>query len=169
MADSNIPFSAENYVLDSCTLRRIGGEEEAMRVGRTLASMEPWSVLRFSADRLSRYLLRADPALNRYVMDVSGEARGVVSVRYPWLHGPYLELLAVFDPWRSGGIGRDVMGWIESQATGTSGNVWVLVSSFNVKAHGFYRAMGFSDVAPLPDMIETGHTEILLRKVLKAV
>src|SRR5271169_5237064 len=72
-------------------LRRTSCETLAAEI----VAMEPWSVMNYPADRLAAFLASADGGVARYVVNVDGEEAGAVSVRDPWLKGPYLELLAL--------------------------------------------------------------------------
>ena len=128
--------------------------------------MEPWSVMNYSADRLAAFLASADGGTARYVVSVNGKAAGVVSVRHPWLKGPYLELLALLPLAQNQGIGSSIMAWFETAALQHGGrNLWVCASSFNARALRFYEAHGFAGVATLPGLVADGYDEILLRKV----
>ena len=61
-----------------------------------IVAMEPWSVMNYPADKLAAFLASPDASAARYVVSVKGAEAGVVSVRHPWLKGPYLELLALY-------------------------------------------------------------------------
>lgn len=163
MSSDRIPFGEDLYTLRSCALQRLCGKD-ADPAGNALAAMDPWRTLGYSARGLSRYLLRHDPALNRFRVVLSEESAGVVAIRYPWLLGPYIELLALYGPYQSSGIGKEILQWVESRVRSTSGNLWALVSSFNTPGQEFYRKAGFVAVAPLEDLVCPGHAEILLRK-----
>jgi len=160
------PFGNDHYTLGICSLRHLS-EQEAYHGGKLLSSVDPWHTLGYSSDSLSRYLLRHDPALNRYGVHVMEQAAGIVCVRYPWLLGPYIELFALYAPYRRIGLGRRILEWIESQALLTSRNIWTLVSSFNESARRFYENAGFVAVAPLDDLVKSGYSEILMRKFLQ--
>jgi GNAT superfamily N-acetyltransferase len=126
--------------------------------------MDPWLTMNYRPQALEFYLLRADPALSRYSVMVSENLAGVLSVRYPWLFGPFIELVALFDGFRGKGIGGRIVDWVclHHQAT----NVWVTVSAINSGAQRFYGKMGFERTATLEDLIKPGWDEILLRKKL---
>lgn len=157
------PFAAEKYVLSSCTLR-LPEDRDARLIARVLVSMEPWLSLAYTEEGLFRYLRRYDPALSRYVVLVSEEVAGLVCVRFPWLRGPCLELLALFAGFQGRGIGQEIIQWMERESCTLSGNIWVLTSSFNQAARRFYKKAGFCEVAMLPDLVTKGFDEILLRK-----
>jgi diamine N-acetyltransferase len=161
---SNIsPFSDRSYQLPSCSLHALT-EDEAGPFSNRLAAMDPWLTLGYSVEGLLHYLLRPDPALYRLAVFVDQTPGGLVCVRYPWLRGPYLELLAVLDGWQGRGIGREIVAWMETQCPSTAPNLWALASSFNAAARSFYRALGFTEIASLPNLVRFRYDEILLRK-----
>jgi GNAT superfamily N-acetyltransferase len=90
---------------------------------------------------------------------------GVVSVRHPWLKGPYLELLALLPEAQNQGIGSRIIAWFESTALSHgSRNLWVCASSFNARAVRFYERHGFARAVTLPGLVADGYDEVLLRK-----
>jgi ribosomal protein S18 acetylase RimI-like enzyme len=96
---------------------------------------------------------------------VEGKEAGVVSVRDPWLKGPYLELLALLPPFQNRGLGATLIGWLEGEAVANGvRNLWVCASSFNVRALRFYERHGFARASVLPGLVAEGYDEILLRK-----
>ena len=165
MTFSLSPFSEASYRLLSCSLSSLT-ENEGGLLSHRLASMDPWLTLGYSAEGLLRYLLRPDPALYRFAIFVGPTATGLVCLRYPWLRGPCLELLAVLDGQQRRGIGREIMSWLQAQCRGTAPNIWALTSSFNAGARSFYRSLGFSEIVSLPALVRAGYDEILLRKAL---
>jgi len=131
-----------------------------------LCSMDPWLTMNYRPEALEFYFLRADPALSRYSIMVSENLAGVLSLRYPWLFGPFIELVALFDGFRGKGIGGRIVDWVCLHHG--AANVWVTVSAFNSGAQKFYGKMGFERTAMLEDLIKPGWNEILLRKKLAA-
>ena len=69
--------------------------------------------MNYPADKLAAFLASPDAGAARYVVSVKGEQSGVVSVRHPWLKGPYLELLALLPEAQNQGIGSSIMAWFE--------------------------------------------------------
>jgi GNAT superfamily N-acetyltransferase len=127
--------------------------------------MEPWSVMNYPAETLVAFLLKPDGGASRYVVSVDDQEAGVVSVRHPWLKGPYLELLALLPPAQDQGIGSSIMAWFESAALQhRARNLWVCASSFNARGLRFYEHHGFTRAATLPGLVADGYDEILLRK-----
>lgn len=121
--------------------------------------------MNYPAKKLAAYLASSDADAMRYVVSVKGEESGVVSVRHPWLKGPYLELLALLPPAQNQGIGSSIMAWFESAGLRYGArNLWVCASSFNARALRFYERHGFARAAMLPGLVADGYDEILLRK-----
>jgi GNAT superfamily N-acetyltransferase len=133
-----------------------------------LVGLDPWRTLGYRADDLAGYLARDDPALHRYAITADTDGLGVVCVRHPWLRGPYIELIGLPPAAQGRGLGGATVAWIEAETRGVAANVWALVSSFNQPARRFYARRGFVEIAPVADLVAPGHTEILLRKVLRA-
>jgi GNAT superfamily N-acetyltransferase len=131
-------------------------------ISRTLCSMDPWLSMQYRPEALEFYLLRADPALSRYIVRVSENLAGVLALRYPWLFGPFIELMALFDGFRGKGIGGLLIDWVCLQYKET--NVWVTASAGNAGAQRFYGSKGFERTATFEDLIKPGWNEILLRK-----
>lgn len=157
-------FSARHYSLASCTLSRLEDVTQARELAEMLAGLEPWRTLGYSADGLARYFLRDDPGLRRCRIAEGTRTQGVVCIRYPWLRGPYIELIGLAPYGQGQGLGGQILAWIEEQARGEAANLWAVVSSFNEPARRFYARHGFFEIAPLDDLVAAGSAEILLRK-----
>lgn len=128
--------------------------------------MDPWLTMRYRPEAVEFYLVRDDPALSRYSIMVSENLAGVVSLRHPWLFGPFIELLALFDGFRGKGIGAHIVDW--ACLNFKAANIWVTASALNSGAQRFYGRMGFEPTATLEDLIKPGWSEILLRKKLSS-
>lgn len=134
-------------------------------LAEAIVAIPPWSVMRYSADALARFLAAPDDGASRYLVQVEGEPAGAVSVRFPWLKGPYLELLALLPAFQGRGIGSAVLGWFEQEGSKLGArNLWVCASSFNTNALRFYRRHGYHPAATLTGLVADGYDEILLRK-----
>jgi GNAT superfamily N-acetyltransferase len=158
-------INAEKHVLGNMIVESLQPRDVG-EMSRLLASMNPWLKLDYKPEALAFYLLRADPALKRYsITNTRGKVSGVLSVRFPWLFGPFIELIALFDDCRGKGYGRQLIDWTIG-CFPSSPNLWATVSSFNLDAQVFYSHMGFEQVTILEDLIKPGWHEILLRKRL---
>lgn len=141
--------------------------EDCPPLAAAIVAMEPWSVMNYPADRLTEFLATPDCGATRCLIEIGGEKAGVISVRYPWLKGPYLELLALLAPFQGKGIGGNLLARFEREAVSREArNLFVCASSFNERALRFYRRHGFREVAVLPGLVAEGYDEILLRKCL---
>jgi GNAT superfamily N-acetyltransferase len=119
----------------------------------------------YPAEALARFLAASGDGASRYRVEVGGAEAGAVSVRSPWLKGPYLEFLALLPRFQGQGIGADILVWFEQEALALGArNLWVCASSFNAGALRFYERHGFRPTATLPDLVASGYGEILLRK-----
>jgi ribosomal protein S18 acetylase RimI-like enzyme len=156
-------FSAPPIELASARL--VALEPDACAgLAEAVAAIPPWSVMQYPAEAMARYLASDDGA-SRYRIELGGETAGAVAVRYPWLKGPYLELLAVLPPAQGRGIGATVLDWFEREGSRLGArNLWVCASSFNRRALRFYERHGFKPAATLPGLVADGYDEILLRK-----
>jgi len=160
------PFSPALIELEACLARLKPldlGSCAALAKG--IVAMEPWSVMHYPADRLAAFLASPDGGVARYVVSLNGKDAGAVSVRNPWLKGPYLELLALLPDAQNQGIGSSILAWLEGAALQHGArNLWVCASSFNARALRFYERHGFARAATLPSLVANGYDEILLRK-----
>lgn len=135
------------------------------RLAAAIVAIPPWSVMNYPADAMARFLSTADGCVSRYAIEIGGEQLGALSVRSPWLKGPYLELLALLPVAQGQGIGSGILTWFEQEALEHgSRNLWVCASSFNTRALRFYERHGFEQAATLPGLVVDGYEEILLRK-----
>jgi GNAT superfamily N-acetyltransferase len=137
----------------------------AARLAEAIVAMPPWSVMAYPAEALARFLATADAGASRFLLEVDGIEAGAGSIRFPWLKGPYLELLALLPPFQRQGNGAGILSWFETEASALGArNVWVCASSFNDGALRFYESHGFRPAAMLRGLVADGHDEILLRK-----
>lgn len=159
-------FPLHAHRLSGCVLRPLHlGESTGL--GEMLSRIDPWGRLMFAPSALTAYLDKRDGALTIYGIEIDGVLAGGMTLRYPWLRGPYLELLAVLPCHQKKGLGRVVLEWVMAQARhGGAANLWACVSAFNEPARGFYRRLGFVEACVLDDLVRAGEDEILLRKRL---
>lgn len=158
------PFAPEVHDLGVCRLAPVDEADAAQLAGR-LAAMDPWRQLGYAPDRLQRYLSADSPGLARYRVDAEGRLAGAMTVRWPWLHGPYLELLAILPEAQGRGIGSALLQWLAAEAA-PSRNLWVAVSGFNAGARRFYARQGFVEIGTVPGLVREGLDEVLLRRRL---
>ena len=160
-----ILFPPESHSLGPCELTPLS-DEDADWAGPVLSALDPWRTLGYRPEGLTAYLKRSDPALHRFAITVGQQRSGVLCLRYPWLRGPYIELLAVTLPGQ--GIGSALIQWATKRTSTEAANLWATVSAFNWPARAFYHTQGFVETGTLPDLVGAGFPEILLRKRLDA-
>jgi GNAT superfamily N-acetyltransferase len=135
------------------------------RLAAAIVAMPPWSTVSYPEEAMARFLAAAQGGTSRYALEVDGVQAGAVSIRSPWLKGPYLELLAILPAFQGGGLGAKVLAWFEAEGSRLGArNLWVCASSFNTRALRFYERHGFVPAATLPGLVLDGYDEILLRK-----
>jgi GNAT superfamily N-acetyltransferase len=160
----NTPFELPHYDWDQLSIQALTSAEAACSAAR-LATQDPWLRLGYSLEGLQRYLTRPDPALHRFAIAANQTSAGVICVRFPWLLGPYLELVAIWPEQQGQGIGERLLAWLAAEAR-PARNLWATVSAFNTKARQFYARQGFHEAGCLPGLVRPEFDEILLRKVL---
>ena len=163
-------FSADAYDLPGtggATLQQMTAAD-ATPLAIACAAIDPWLTYGTSADDLTRYFTPQAGSVQRLkACDASGHAVGLVIIRWPWLHGPYVTFLAVLPDHQGHGIGMSMLGAIEREARATQQrNLWLCVSHFNLGAQTFYTRAGFEQAALLPDLVRDGVDEVLMRKRL---
>lgn len=140
----------------------------AAQLGPVLAGLQPWLGLGYSADGLTRYLSRTDPALTRWTLvGEDDDVAGVLCLREHWLRGPFVELLCVLPPRQNRGVGRAWLEWLSLRTAGQGmANLWTTATESNTAAQAFYARCGFEIAGTLPNLIRPGWNEVLLRKCL---
>jgi ribosomal protein S18 acetylase RimI-like enzyme len=159
-----LPFSLPSY--DIGTVRLVNDMSHAATLGHLLASIDPWRAQGRTADEMTLRFAREDPSAGRFAIVREEVVIGAVIVRYPFLRGAYLETLGLSETTRGLGIGRSIVDWMAREIDGEAGNLWLCVTDWNEAARGFYRRLGFDEIAPLPDLSVQGMTEIFMRKQL---
>jgi GNAT superfamily N-acetyltransferase len=159
----NPVFEHRTYLLPSCQLVPLQPTDITI-ISEQLAEMHPWQSMNYSVATLANYLQRKDACLYQFAI-VTEHLAGVLCVRYPWLRGAYIELVAIFPTQQRAGIGHDLIQWLTIQLN-SNANLWALVSRINPKARQFYQQEGFIEIGELQDFVFEGFDEILLRKPL---
>jgi diamine N-acetyltransferase len=149
--------------LGACSLRPMDCAL-AEELAPALVAIDPWATLKFPASRFITFFTNEDPALRRLAVFVDNTLAGVVCIRQPWLAGPYLNLLAVLPVFQGLHLGREILGWFEAQATANDRWLWIVCSTFNIRAYDFYRAHGYESAATLTQLISDSSDEFLMRK-----
>jgi ribosomal protein S18 acetylase RimI-like enzyme len=165
-SDAMRAFELKNYDLAGAVLRPLAAEN-APRLGAALAAMPPWSVTGLPAESLIRSFRAEVPCLWRFEIVADGELAGMAAIQHPFLHGPYLQLLAILPGFQGHSLGLRVLEWMEIQARMEEARqLWLCVSTFNDRAKSFYERFGFEPAAVLDKLASDRSDEIFMRKRL---
>lgn len=159
-------FEPTNHDLGAGFLRPLS-PGSAEKLGPALASIPPWSVIGWPAELLTAAFRRERPSVSRFELVVEGELAGAVTIQDPFLHGPYLQLLAIIPKFQRRNLGWAVLEWMEREARGEEARqLWLCVSTFNTGARAFYERFGFEAVTILEKLATEASDELLMRKRL---
>jgi diamine N-acetyltransferase len=165
-------FRAERYQLTAsgrdCDLSPVR-PDEAAELATRFSAIPPWSTYAVQPAHLAGlFRVSAGGAVALAIrLPDTAQPVGVAVVRWPWLIGPYMQLLALDPQVQGQGIGRRVLHWMEAEARlANTRNLWICVSSFNNGAQRMYAAFGFEVVTAIDDLVQDGIPEILMRKRL---
>ena len=110
-------FELTGHDLGELVLRPLSAEA-AEELGPALAAIPPWSVIGWPAERMTLGLKRQLPSVKRFEVLASGAYAGIIVILDPFLHGPYLQLLAVLPEFQGRNLGLRLLQWMESEARG---------------------------------------------------
>lgn len=159
-------FALTTHDLGAVTLRPLTAGS-AGRLGSELAAISPWSVIGYPADRLTRALQSQQPSMKRFEVLAGGGLAGVITIQDPFLHGPYLQLLAILPVFQGQRLGLRLLQWMELEARRAElRQLWLCVSTFNTRARVFYEQFGFEAVAVLDKLSTDASDELFMRKRL---
>ncbi|NLH82833.1 MAG: GNAT family N-acetyltransferase [Phyllobacteriaceae bacterium] len=161
------PFAARRHPLGTVELVPIA-TAAIPEIATRMAAIDPWARLRRPAAAMAERIAVPDPGAHRFSIESDGAILGYVSIRHPFLRGPYLEQIAIFPEAQRRGLARRVLDWMAGEVEGLESNLWLCVTEWNEGARATYRALGFDEVAPLPDLVAPGQSEIFMRRRLDA-
>jgi len=131
-----------------------------------MARSEPWVTLGQDLELCRQKVARAGTELFVAEGGAGQELAGfILLVAYGFAGSPYINSIAVASEARGRGVGADMLRFAEKHFAGRQ-HLFLLVSSFNVRAQAFYRRERYEYVAELKDYIVPGHSELIFRKRL---
>ena len=114
-------------------------------------------------------LVLHNPDAAIFVARIGTERAGFVLCHRRGVVGsPYLATIAVEPRWRSHGVGRELIAFVEDYFRPDARHLFLCVSSFNPRARALYERLGFTQVGELPEYFVAGASEILMHKRLRA-
>ena len=145
---------------------RAGREEDQEWCARLMAGSEPWVTLGQDLELCRQKVARAGKELFVAEGGAGQELAGfMLLVAYGFAGSPYINSIAVASEARGRGVGADMLRYAEKHFAGRQ-HLFLLVSSFNVRAQAFYRRERYEYVGELKDYIVPGHSELIFRKRL---
>lgn len=156
------PFAAERNTLGDVELAPLLPDLDVIAEG--LAAIDPWARVGREPEHFRAALTKPLAATFRYAIRRNDTCVGALVIRYPFLRGPYIELIGLFPEAQGHGIARRVVEWMEREVAGEATNLWLCVTDWNAPARAAYAALGFCEVGPLPALAAGGTTEIFMRK-----
>jgi ribosomal protein S18 acetylase RimI-like enzyme len=136
-------------------------------LGQALASMEPWATIGWPPERMVRALQHERPSMHRFEVLAGAGLAGIITIQEPWLHGPYLQLLAILPAHQGKGFGQRLLTWMEAEARSSEmRQLWLCVSTFNTKARRLYERFGFHPQSVIEQLASGASDELLMRKRL---
>lgn len=158
-------FGESHYQLATCSLRHATPQEAAF-LGKEFEKIDPWKTLGTTKNDLEHYILNQDH-YDTYAVIADDKPIGMISIRFPWLLGPYLAFLGILPQAQGKGFGTTLMQWLEDTARiHKARNIFICVSDFNHDAQAFYASCGYRKVADLEGLVLDEYGELLLRKRL---
>jgi [ribosomal protein S18]-alanine N-acetyltransferase len=141
--------------------RLMAGSEPWITLGRDLAECRAVLVRPGTELFVARGLVARDTASP----DQPRPSGFILVAPYGLAGSPYIASIAVAAEARGRGIGSELLRFAEQHFAGRE-HLFLLVSSFNLRAQQFYRRHGYEFVGELKDYIVKGHSERLLHKGL---
>ena len=151
----------------SYTIIRTSLASDFQACAQMMAGSDPWlrmglDVMKclssFEGDYREVYLLKSPATIIGFVIiQPKGSFKG------------YIQTLCVAEQYRGKKVGSRLLEFAEKQILSYSPNIFICVSSFNVGALRLYERSGFELVGAVPDFIQKGFTELLLRKTVGPV
>lgn len=135
---------------------------------RLMAASEPWITLRRDLEACRIALIRPGTELfvARNPKSKASPLLGFILLApFGFAGSPYIASIAVAPEAQGRSIGSQLMAFAE-QCFADRGHLFLLVSSFNLRAQHFYRECGYEFIGELKDYIIPGHSELIFHKRL---
>jgi len=138
-------------------------EDDRAWAAALMASSEPWTMLGRTLESCQK-VVEGDRGIV-IVAAVAATRLGFAIVDPTGLAGgAYLKIIAVDALARSGGVGSALLEYVEERFGQPSGNLFLCVSSFNLRAKALYERRGFTEVGLIDDYLMKGAAELIMRK-----
>jgi ribosomal protein S18 acetylase RimI-like enzyme len=145
-------------------IRPLRTTDEAQQCALMMALDEPWKTLQRDYTLLLGTV--SDPTKEVFVAYANDKLCGCVIIEMHGAFVGYVKSICVGPDWRGMGIGTALIQSAEQRIFRETPNVFLCVSSFNVRARQFYERLGYVVIGELHDYVVAGHAEVLLRKTI---
>ncbi len=143
-------------------IRLLKTAEEREYCAGMMSETDPWKFLSIGYDQLIE--LFSDSSFESYILYMGKEMAGCAVLQMQGAFVGYIKSIAITPCWQGHHLGHIMMDFLERRIFKAFPNVFLCVSSFNLKAREFYIKMGYEKVGELKDYLVKGQSEILMRK-----
>jgi ribosomal protein S18 acetylase RimI-like enzyme len=147
----SIQQSSETAALDACATM--------------MSQSEPWITLQRDIEGC-RQAMRGDYKEVYLAKKPDGELLGFIVLQMAGVFKGYIQSICISPRARGLGLGTALVHFAERRIFTESPNVFMLVSSFNVRAASLYARLGFEKIGVLKNFVADGFDEFLLRKTI---
>ncbi|MCW4013903.1 MAG: GNAT family N-acetyltransferase, partial [Candidatus Bathyarchaeota archaeon] len=125
-----------------------------------MAESDPW--LRLGIGYSDLLGMVSESTREVYVAQIDDQVLGGVIIEMQGSFTGYIKSICVSTRYRSKGVGRLLMEYVEQRIFREKPNVFLCVSGFNHEAQRFYESLGYTVVGALDDYLVSGESEILM-------
>lgn len=139
-------------------------KNDLIQCAELMTKSEPWITLKFDLEKCIMSLHGEYKEI--YIAKIDGLFVGFVIIQFYGVLQGYIQTICVKSEYRNMGIGSSLLKYSEKRINEKSPNVFLCVSSFNLKAQKLYFKLGFEKIGVLSNHIVPGCDELILRKSL---
>jgi [ribosomal protein S18]-alanine N-acetyltransferase len=132
-----------------------------------MATSEPWTTIGRTFDQCLTII--RDRSREVHVAYDTGRPVAFAILNMHGAFVGYIQIICVAAEARGRGVGTALMRHLEERIFGDVPNVFLCVSSFNLRAKQFYGTLGYRVVGEMLDYLVRGHSEILMRKTIAPI
>ncbi len=125
---------------------------------------EPWITLKRNFNHCIQSFLGEFKEV--YIAKENDQLLDFIIVQMAGTFKGYIQSIAITENARGKGIGTTLIAFAEKRILSVSPNIFICVSSFNIKAQHWYFKLGYEKIGVLKDFIVKDYDEILLRKTI---
>ncbi len=148
--------------MNNLVIRPLRDEKEARDCAARIAATEPWKSINFPAEQVLQRLTNSKREV--FIAELEGQIAGALILHLDGVLNGYLQTIVVFSEFQCRGLGKQLMNFAEEKIFRQSPNVFLCVAHFNEHAQKFYAQLGYKKVGELENYLQSGMTEILMRK-----